>query len=101
METVSHKTGITALASEQAPFVYFDGVVGLGTNHGAVQLELAARTVVPNGEGGVESKIVVTCHIRCSLHAAASLRDAIDKVLSLAKRTPGKDDPKWFAHTLN
>jgi hypothetical protein len=74
METASHKTGITALASEQAPFVYFDGVVGLGTNHRAVQLELAARTVVPNGEGGVESKIVVACHIRCSLHAAASLR---------------------------
>jgi|EndMetStandDraft_8_1072994.scaffolds.fasta_scaffold04926_5 hypothetical protein len=85
----SHAGG-RALASNQAPFVYFDGVITHGVNHGVIQLELAARTVVPDGKGGATSEVVMTAHLRCSVDAAASLRQALDHALLLAKQRQKK-----------
>jgi hypothetical protein len=82
--------GVGVLASEQAPFVYFDGVITHGLNHGVIQLELAAKTVVPDGKGGATSEVVMTAHLRCSVDAAVNLRQAIDHALFLAKRRQKK-----------
>ncbi len=38
-------------SSEQAPFIYFDGVATYGVNNGAIQMELAANTIMPEGTG--------------------------------------------------
>jgi hypothetical protein len=81
-------TGVTELPTSHVPFVYFDGVVSHGANHGVIQLELAAKIVVPDPteKTGARTQVVVTAHVRCSPDAAADLKRAIDSALSLAKR---------------
>ena len=79
------KTGsikVVPSSSEQAPFIYFDGVVTYGFNAGAIQLELAANTLMPDG-AAVRTDVVITAHLRCSRGAAMSLRNAIDKALAM------------------
>jgi hypothetical protein len=51
-----------------------------------IQLELAAKIVVPDGKGGATTEVVVTAHVRCSPDAATALRQAIDHALLIAKR---------------
>jgi len=72
------------LGTEHAPFIYFDGVLTFGVNHGAVQLELAANVIVPVGTG-TRTDIVTTAHIRCSPNAAAGLKEMLEKVLEMLK----------------
>jgi hypothetical protein len=82
------KTGRIKVAvgsSEQAPFIYFDGVVTFGVNAGAIQLELAANTLVPDG-AAIRTDVLITAHLRCSPAAAMSLRDSIDKALAMPAR---------------
>ncbi len=74
-----------AIGSERAPFVYLDGVMGMGSTFGEIQLELAANTVVPIGDGETRTEAVITAHLRCSQAAARILRDSIDKALALAE----------------
>jgi hypothetical protein len=82
------KTGGIKIApgsSELAPFIYFDGVVTFGVNHGAIQIELGANTIVPEGTG-TKTDVLVTAHLRCSPSAAVSLRDMITKALDMVGR---------------
>ena len=71
-----------ARSSEQAPFVYFDGVLTYGMIAGVVQLELAANIVLPESTG-TRTDVVITAHLRCSPGAALSLRDTINRVLEM------------------
>ena len=72
-------------SSESAPFIYFDGVSCMGTHNGAIQIELAANSLMPEGTG-VRVDVLVTAHLRCGPVAAAALREAIDKALELLKQ---------------
>jgi hypothetical protein len=78
------------LGAEIAPFIYFDGVVAMGMNFGAVQIELAANVLVPAPDGGAPAQVVISAHLRCSPNAAADLRQAIDKALLLGAKTEGQ-----------
>ena len=73
---------IAAGSSEQAPFVYFDGVPTYGMHAGVVQLELAANTILPEGTG-TRTDVVITAHLRCSPGAALALRDTINRMLEM------------------
>jgi hypothetical protein len=73
-------------SSELAPFIYFDGVPTYGVNAGAIQLELAANVLLPDGSGGVKVDLLITAHLRCSPMGAAGLREAIDKALTLVQQ---------------
>jgi len=88
-------SGVTELPTSNVPFVYFDGVVSHGANHGVIQLELAAKIVVPDPteKTGARTRVVVTAHVRCSPDAAADLKRAIDSALSLAKRPSARTKP--------
>jgi hypothetical protein len=76
---------IAAGSSEQAPFIYFDGVSCFGTNGGAIQIELGANALTPEGPG-VKVDVLLTAHLRCSPAAAVTLRDSIDKALAMLKQ---------------
>jgi hypothetical protein len=76
---------IAAGSSEQAPFIYFDGVSCFGTNGGTIQIELGANTLTPEGSG-VKVDVLLTAHLRCSPAAAITLRDSIDKALAMLKQ---------------
>jgi hypothetical protein len=72
-------------SSELAPFIYFDGVPTFGTHNGAIQIELAANTLLPEGKG-VKIDVVVTGHLRCSPAAAIDLRNSIDRALGMLQQ---------------
>jgi hypothetical protein len=66
-----------------APFIYFDGAPSMGAQNGLVEVELCARAVMPKEDGAVYSDMVCVAHLRCSLVAAANLRDALTRALDM------------------
>jgi hypothetical protein len=72
--------------SHSATFVYFDIVAAHGTMNGAVQIELASRTLVPNPRGHVEIRFRTTGHVRCTPIAAAQLRDSLDAAIKMLEQ---------------
>src|SRR2546423_2712887 len=68
--------------SEVAPFVFFDGVPTFGIHNGAIQIELGANTILPEGKG-IKVDVAITAHLRCCPAAATALRQTIDKILAL------------------
>ena len=73
-----------------APYIYFDGAPSLGTHAGMIEIELAARALMPTGTNQAYSDLVCTAHLRCSVNAATNLRDAINQALDMlqAANTP-------------
>ena len=65
------------------PLIYFDFVPTHGIMGGAVQIELAARTLAPSQAGGVISETIEVGRLRCSPTAAKFLRDALDAALKM------------------
>ena len=57
----------------------------MGVNNGAVQIELAASTLMPEATG-VRVEVLLTAHLRCSPAAAIALRGAIDKALEMLQQ---------------
>ena len=74
------------------PFVYFDIAPAHGILAGAIQVELAARTLNPLPAGGVEVKFVTVARIRCSPLAATHLRNALDASLKMLEQ-PQQPNP--------
>jgi hypothetical protein len=70
---------------ETAPVIYFDIAPAYGIFNGAIQIELAGRTLKPAPSGPVEIEFLVTGRLRCSPIAAGHLREAIDKALEMLK----------------
>ena len=71
-----------------APLVYFDIVAAYGTMHGAVEVELATRILVPKPDGSTEVRFMSCGRLRCSAAAAANLRNGIDAALKMLEQPP-------------
>src|SRR5258708_3558067 len=69
-----------------APLVYFDIVAAYGAMHGAVEVELATRILVPKTDGATEVKFLSSGRLRCSPTAAANLRNALDAALKMLEQ---------------
>jgi len=69
-----------------APLVYFDIVGAYGTFHGAVEIELATRIVIPKADGSTEVKFLSSGRLRCSATAAANLRNGLDAALRMLEQ---------------
>lgn len=72
--------------AEAAPFIYFDFAPTFGVMGGAIQVELAARTLIPTETGGALAEIISTAHLRCSPVAARGLLEALTKALEMAEQ---------------
>ena len=91
---------LSAYANDSAvPFVYFDGVACHGALHGVIEIELAARILIPKRDGGVEIRIVPTGRLRCSPAAAESLIQSIQIAVKMAHQV--RQQPPAAAATLN
>lgn len=66
-----------------APMVYFDNVPVMGAFAGNIEVELAARVLMPKIGGTVVAEMNCTGHLRCSPQAASMLIDALQKALAL------------------
>ncbi len=69
-----------------APLVYFDIVGAYGTMHGAVEIELATRILVPKPNGSTDVKFLSSGRLRCSPNAAINLRNALDAALKMLEQ---------------
>lgn len=77
-----------------APVVFFDSAPVFGQGNGVVEVTLAARALGLRGDNSVAVDMNAVSHLRCSLQAAATLRDALDKAIAMATGTtdvPTKD----------
>jgi hypothetical protein len=66
-----------------APFIYFDGAPAYGCANGIVEIELAARVLMPKNDGTAATDLVCVSHLRCSAAAASNLREALDKAIEM------------------
>jgi hypothetical protein len=74
---------INPASSATAPFVYADGVAALGVQGGGIiKIELAAYSIIPEGDG-TKNELLVVAHLRCSTEAAKAIRDALDRALAM------------------
>jgi hypothetical protein len=69
-----------------APLVYFDAVPVFGTFCGNIEIELAARMLMPKPDGSVVADMACTAHLRCSAQAAMVLIDALTKALEMLSK---------------
>jgi hypothetical protein len=70
-------------SSELAPFIYCDGAATYGVNNGIVQVELAANSIMPDGQG-TRTDVLIVAHLRCSPTAARGLVDCLTKALGMS-----------------
>jgi len=81
-----------------APLVYFDGVPVFGAFGGNIEIELAARMLMPKPDGTVVVDMACTAHLRCSRQAAEMLINVLQHSIAMldqaaldAANTGGKD----------
>jgi hypothetical protein len=79
----SVQNGISAVASANAPFLFFDDARAVGYYNGVIRVTLCAARDLPTA-AGIGIDWAVTGHLRMSIPAARALRDAIDSALLLA-----------------
>lgn len=85
--TPSHRGEISALASANAPFLYFDGAPNFGLHNGVVNITLEAIRFSAVDHEIVPDRVIVA-HLRMGLPAARALKSALEKVLLLAAPVP-------------
>lgn len=66
-----------------APFIHFDNAPVYGAFGGCIEVELAARALMPKAEGTVIAEAIVTAHLRCTPQAAVALADALTKAVAM------------------
>lgn len=69
-----------------APLIYFDNVPVFGVFAGNIEIELAARLLMPKADGSVFADMGCMAHLRCSPGAAIALVDALTKALDMHKQ---------------
>ena len=69
-----------------APLVYFDIVAAYGAMHGAIEIELATRILVPKPDGATDVKFLSSGRLRCSTTTATQLRNALDAALKMLEQ---------------
>lgn len=85
----SVKGGISALASADAPFIYFENAPFFGLLNGVGQVTLeAGRVFGADADGRPIVDRVLVGHLRGSLPAIKSLRAALDGIILMAKPKP-------------
>jgi hypothetical protein len=77
--------GVCAVASANAPFVYFDSAPNFGFNGNVanISLEVVRFSPTPNGDGVATDRVTVA-HLRMTIEAMRSLKAAIEGVEHLA-----------------
>lgn len=75
-----------------APIVYFDNAPVRGTYSGNIEVELAARMLMPKPDGSVVAEMSCTAHLRCSPLAARILIEALANALDILAKQPADED---------
>jgi hypothetical protein len=95
-------TAVLLKNTAAAPFVYFDNAPVFGGFAGHVEVELAARILMPtpgtDGRAGVNSDMACTAHLRCSpaaaMHLISALTEALKMLPKLQSEAPETESTK-------
>ena len=79
-------SAVSAIASPNAPFIFFDEVPNFGAYGGVVHLTLHVIRFHP--VGGFDR--VPVAHLRTSMAGLAQLRQAVEKLELMVKPAPGE-----------
>lgn len=90
VETIpSVQGGISAIASADAPFLYFEGAPFYGLLNGVGQVTLdTGRIFGADANGKVIMDRVLVAHLRGNLNAIRSLRAALDGIILMSEPKP-------------
>jgi len=81
--------GLSAIASANAPFIYFDGVPNFGFREGIANLTLEVLRFTPaRGGGQVFVDKVSVAHLRMNMAALRSLKNALAGIELMAQPVP-------------
>jgi hypothetical protein len=81
--------GLSAIASANAPFIYFDGVPNFGFREGVANLTLEVLRFTPaRGGGQVFVDKVSVAHLRMNMTALRSLKNALAGIELMAQPVP-------------
>jgi hypothetical protein len=82
--------GLSAVASANAPFIYFDASPNFGLNNGIANLSLeVVRFIARPDQQGVFADRVVVAHLRMSMDGVRSLKAAIEGIELMANPAQG------------
>jgi hypothetical protein len=70
-----------------APFIFYEAAPAFGYTNGVINLTLSANRTCVGPDGAAMNDLVVVAYLRGNIHAAVSLREAINKALLLAAPT--------------
>jgi hypothetical protein len=89
-EVIPSVTGkISAIASANAPFIYFENAAFYGFLNGIGQVTLDAQRLNASAvDGTVAIDRVLVAHLRGNLAAIKSLRSALDGIMLMAEPKP-------------
>jgi hypothetical protein len=76
-----------------APFVFYEFAPAFGFTNGVVNITLSANRTFA-GTNGIVNEQVVVAYLRGNIHAALSLKQAIDSALLLAAPPPQASEGK-------
>ena len=80
---------VSAIASANAPFIYFDHAPNFGLNDGIANITLEVVRFGPAANGvGVIADRVTVAHLRMGLRALSTLKSAIEGIEQLAQPVP-------------
>jgi hypothetical protein len=79
---------LSQIGSATAPFIYFDGAPTFGFDGAVANITLEAMTHLSMNEGIVSERRVVA-HLRMSVKALASLKQAIETIELMASPSRG------------
>jgi hypothetical protein len=82
--------GISAIASANAPFIYFEGAPFYGLLNGVGKIAIATtRQIAADTNGTVQIDQVIVAHLIGNIPALRALKLALDGVLLMAERPEG------------
>lgn len=70
-----------------APLIYFDSAPVRGSFKANIEIELAARYLMPKPDGSVTAEMVCVAHLRCSPQSAAHLIDSLQNAVEISKQS--------------
>ena len=90
IETIpSANGGISALASANAPFIYFENAPFYGLFNGIGQITLEAnRNFGADADGSPRVDRAIVAHLRGNIQAFIGLRAALDGIILMAQPKP-------------
>jgi hypothetical protein len=86
VETIpSVQNGLSAIASGNAPVVFFDNVTNFGTYNGIAHITLTVMRFLPGDDGIVRHDNAVAAHLRMNIPALMVLKESISNIETILK----------------